>query len=85
MISLDAGFLEKQGRSPILRGAGTADARRSRVLVEPLSWHCLASSGLDISITTTEPDLKQTWENHIQHSKEPITFALAPALRNVLQ
>jgi hypothetical protein len=74
VISLDAAFLEKQGLSPILRGAGTEDGETITCIgvdkrnnkgeddSEPISWHCLASSGLDISITTTEPDLKQTWE-----------------------
>jgi hypothetical protein len=73
MAALEASLLEKRGvrnvttRSVTLGretlmcvggdtlGGGIVDA-------EPESWRCNASGGLQMSITATQPDMKQVWE-----------------------
>ena len=74
MASLEAAFLEKQGVQPILRKTFNLDDAMIMCVgggkpgpigtydLEPISWRCAASGGLDISFTASEPDMKQIWE-----------------------
>lgn len=74
LTSLDLMSLKKDGVEPVLRrtfnaGGGTiscagGDEPRSRGMydVDPLRWHCKSSTGLWITVGSTDADLGQVWE-----------------------
>ncbi len=74
LTSLDLMSLKKGGVDPVLRrtfiaGGGTiscagGDEPSSRRMydVDPQRWHCKSSSGLQITVGSTNADMGQVWE-----------------------
>jgi hypothetical protein len=71
LLSLDGAYLKKQGvvqRTFSVRD-GTIDCvggdrpgPTGIYDIEPISWHCRSTGGLDLGIGATDPDMKQVWE-----------------------